>query len=105
MVVGFSLRTTRNIQLDNQKPTVAVSSLFGVGIEDDGALIGVSLTVEPVSETKTTAIVTYATAQAAAVKKALPSLFDANADKKKALSETILERVENFTLSPTFYDE
>jgi hypothetical protein len=58
-----------------------------------------------VSETQTTAIISYASAQAAAVKEALPNLFDPNADKKKALSEAILERVENFVLSPTFYEE
>lgn len=92
------------IELENQAPTVAVSSFFGVGHEGDGAVIGVMLTVVPVSETKTIAIVTYATDQKDAVKKALPDLFDANAEKKKALSETILQRVENFTLSPTFYD-
>jgi len=38
------------------------------------------------------------------VKKALPYLFDANADKKTVLSENILQRVENFVLAPAFYD-
>jgi hypothetical protein len=92
------------IELDDQAPTVAVSSLFGVGDNENGDIIGVMLTVVPVSPTKTVAIVSYATAQANAVKKALPDLFDEKSDKKQALSGTILQRVENFTLSPTFYD-
>jgi hypothetical protein len=92
------------IELEGQAPTVAVSSLFSVGSEENGDIIGVMLTVVPVSATKTTAIISYATAQADAVKKALPNLFDASADKKKALSETILQRVENFVLAPATFD-
>lgn len=94
----------RIIELEDQTPTVAVSSLFGVGNEQNGDIVGVMLTVLPVSVTKTIAIISYATTQADAVKRALPHLFDANSDKKKALSDTILQRVENLTLSPTFYD-
>jgi hypothetical protein len=92
------------IEIDDQAPTVAVSSLFGVGDKQNGDIIGVMLTVVPVSVTKTVAIISYATSEADAVKEALPDLFDENSDKKKGLSGTILQRVENFTLSPTFYD-
>lgn len=92
------------IELENQKPTVAVSSLFSVGKEQNDDIVGVMLTVVPVSAAKTAAIVSYATAQSKAVKNALPKMFDANADKKKELSEIILQRIENFVLGPVFYD-
>lgn len=92
------------MELEGQTPTVAVSSLFGFGKEQNGDIIGIMLTVMPVSATKTTAILSYATAHADAVKKALPNLFDLNGDKKASLSELILQRVENFVLAPGFYD-
>lgn len=93
----------RIITLDKQKPTLAVSSFFGVGTDKDGDTIGVMLSLIPEAE-KTTALLSYATAQKEPIKKALPDLFDDTADQKKALSHTILQRVENFTLAPTFYD-
>ncbi|HWO00781.1 MAG TPA: hypothetical protein VNS63_16095 [Blastocatellia bacterium] len=92
------------IDLENQTPSVAVSSLFSVGQAQKNDILGVMLTVVPVSATKTTALVSYATDQVDAVKNALPYLFDANADKKTVLSENILQRVENFVLAPAFYD-
>lgn len=93
----------RIITLEAQKPTVAVSSFFGMGAEKNGDIIGGMLSVIPEAE-KTTAVFSYATAQKDAVMKAVPDLFDDNVDKKKALSHIILQRTENFTLSPTFYD-
>jgi hypothetical protein len=93
----------RIITFDGQKPTLAVSSFFGVGSEKNGDTIGVMLSVVP-EDAKTTAVLSYATAQKDAVKKALPELFEDKADHKKALSYTILQRVENFTLAPAFYD-
>jgi hypothetical protein len=93
----------RIITLEGQKPTLAVSSFFGLGSEDNGDVRGVMLSVIPEAE-KTTAILTYATAQKADIVKEIPDLFDDGADHKKALSNTILQRVENFTLAPAFYD-
>ena len=91
------------ITLEGQKPTLAVSSFFGLGSEKNGDIIGVMLSVIPEPE-KTTAILAYATAQKEAIKKAAPDLFDDEGDLKKALSNTILQRVENFTLAPEFYN-
>jgi hypothetical protein len=93
----------RIITLSGQKPTIAVSSFFGVGSEKNGDTIGVMLSVVPESE-KTTAVLSYATAQKDAVTKALPDLFDDRADPERALSHTVLQRVENFTLAPAYYD-
>jgi hypothetical protein len=66
---------------------MAVSLLFGVGKEENGDLIGVMLTVVPVSATKTTAMLSYSTAHAEAVKKALPKLFAAS-DKRPRCRKT-----------------
>jgi hypothetical protein len=93
----------RIITLEGQKPTLAVSSFFGAGSEENGDIIGVMMSVIPEAE-KTTAILSYATAQKGAIKKAIPDLFDDKTGQKKALSHTILQRVENFTLSPAFYN-
>lgn len=93
----------RVITLEGQKPTLAVSSLFGLGTEQNGDIIGVMMSVVPEAE-KTTAVLSYATAQAEAIKTAIPDLFDDVADQKKALSNLTLQRVENVTLSPDFYN-
>lgn len=93
----------RIVTINGQKPTLAVSSFFGVGSGKNGDTIGVMLSVVPEIE-KTTAVLSYAMSQKDAVTKALPDLFDDTADQKKALSHTILQRVENFTLAPAFYD-
>lgn len=93
----------RIITLEGQKPTVAVSSFFGLGAEQNGDTIGAMLTVIPEAD-KTTAILSYATAQGEAIRKGIPDLFDDGADQKKALSNLILQRVENFTLAPGFYN-
>jgi hypothetical protein len=65
----------RIITLEGQKPTVAVSSFFGLGAEQNGDTIGVMLTVIPEAE-KTTAILSYAKAQGEVVKKAIMTQAD-----------------------------
>jgi hypothetical protein len=91
------------ITMTGLKPTVAVSAFFGLGAEENGDIIGVALTAIPETD-KTTAILSYASAQSEAIKKAVPAFFDENSDPRKPLSHLILQRVENFTLSPEFYD-
>jgi hypothetical protein len=92
------------IELNDQSPTVAVSSLFSVDHDQAGDIIGPTLTVVPVDGTKTVAILSYPKDQAQAITAKIPELFDDAADKRKALSKLILQRVENFTLAPKFYD-
>jgi hypothetical protein len=74
-----------------------------MGTEENGDVIGGMFSVIPEAE-KTTAVLSYASSQKGAITKSVPDLFDDNADKRRALSHTILQRMENFTLSPTFYD-
>jgi hypothetical protein len=91
------------IELDNQAPTIAAASLFSVAHDKAGNIVGPMLSVLPLSATKTVSVVSYPKSQEAEIKKALPKLFD-DSDKKKALSELILQRVENFALAPATYD-
>jgi hypothetical protein len=91
------------IELNDQTPSVAVSSIFSVAHDEAGDIVGPMLNVVPVGATKTVAVVSYPKSQAEAIKKGLPGLFD-ESDKKKALSELILQRVENFVLAPAVYD-
>ncbi|MBB4365014.1 hypothetical protein GGD65_006078 [Bradyrhizobium sp. CIR18] len=90
------------VELDDQIPTVAVSSFFSID-HDGNNIIGPLFNVVPVSDKKTVAVLSYPKAQEDPIKKALAKLFD-EPDKKEALSVLILQRVENFVLSPTFYD-
>lgn len=91
------------VSMTGLKPTVAVSSFFGLGTEENGEIIGVALTVIPEAE-RTTAILSYAVAQSDIIRKKLTTFFDEKCDPRKPLSNLILQRVENFTLSPDFYD-
>jgi hypothetical protein len=92
------------IELAQQAPTIAVSSLFSVAHNEAGDIVGPTLTVVPVDATRTVAIISYPKEQAQAVKEGLPKLFESSADKRAELLKVILQRVENFTLSPKFYN-
>jgi hypothetical protein len=90
--------------LTDQAPTIAASSLFSVTHDEAGDIMGPTLNIVPVNTAKTVAILSYPKEQADAVKMALPELFQADGDKKAGLSKVILQRVENFTISPKFYN-
>lgn len=93
------------IEMDNQKPVVAASSLFSIGFSDEGDIIGPTLNVVPVDERKTVAIISYPTEQEADVKASLAKVFDADEKTLKyELAKLVIQRVENFTLSPAHYD-
>jgi hypothetical protein len=92
------------IELTQQTPTIAVSSLFSVAHDKSGDIVGPTLNVVPVEATRTVSIISYPKEQTQAVKEGLPKLFESNANKRAELSKVILQRVENFTLSPKFYN-
>ncbi|MBH5397381.1 hypothetical protein HZZ13_06195 [Bradyrhizobium sp. CNPSo 4010] len=91
------------IELKDQAPTVAVSSFFSVAFDENEDIIGPLFNVVPLDATNTVAILSYPQEHKAEIKAKLPKVFE-GADNKKALSHLILQRVENFVLSPTFYD-
>jgi hypothetical protein len=89
------------IEMDNQKPVLAASSLFSTGFTEEGDIIGPTLNIVPLSATKTVAIVSCPKEQEAAVKASLAKVFDADEKTlKHELAKLVLQRVENFTLSP-----
>jgi hypothetical protein len=92
------------ITMDNQAPVLAVSDLFSVGHTDDGEPRAVMLSVMPLGPNYTVAFLTYAREHEDGVKAALASVF--NADEKTLkheLAKLIIERAENFALSPAHY--
>jgi hypothetical protein len=92
------------ITMDNQAPVLAVSSLFSIGVTSGNDLIAVMLTVLPLGPTYTVAFLTYAAEHEVAVKKELASVFDADEKTlKHELAKLIIEKVENFALSPSHY--
>lgn len=93
------------IEMDNQKPVLAASSLFSTGFTEEGDIIGPTLNIVPLNETKTVAIISYPAEQETAVKASLAKVFDADEKTLKyELSKLVIQRVENFTLSPSHYD-
>lgn len=94
------------IELAEQKPTIAASSLFAVEHDKAGDIVGAMLTVLPVDLKKTIAIVSYPKKQKKVVEKGLSDLFEAKGSvtAKTELSKLVIQRVENFVLAPTFYN-
>lgn len=93
------------IEMNNQRSVLAASSLFSTGFTDQGDMIGPTLNIVPLNETKTVAIISYSSEQQAAVKASLAKVFDADEKTLKyELAKLILQRVENFTLSPAHYN-
>jgi hypothetical protein len=93
------------IEMDNQKPVVAASSLFSIGFTAEGEIIGPTLNIVPLNATKTVAIVSYPAEQQLAVKASLAKVFNAGKKTLKyELAKLVIQRVENFTLSPAHYN-
>jgi hypothetical protein len=94
------------ITMDGQAPVLAASALFSTGFTADGDLIGPTLNVVPLSENKSVAVISYPTEQEANVKADLSKVFDADENTLiYELAKLIIERVENFTLSPAHYEK
>lgn len=93
------------IEMDNQQPVLAVSSLFSTGFTEQGDMIGPTLNIVPLNEKKSVAIISYPHEQETAVKTSLAKIFDADEQTLKyELAKLVIQRVESFTLSPTHYD-
>jgi hypothetical protein len=93
------------IEMDNQKPVLAASSLFSTGFTEEGDIIGPTLNILPLNETKSVAIISCPAEQEAAVEASLAKVFDADEKTLKyELAKLVIQRVENFTLSPAHYD-
>lgn len=92
------------VETEGQPPILAASALFSVAFSSDGSPIMITLNVVPLSEDKTAAVITYPLATEMIVKKALAGLFGANGQTiQYELAKLIIQRVENFALSPAHY--
>jgi hypothetical protein len=93
------------IEMDNQRPVLAASALFSTGFTKEGDIIGPTLNIVPLNEKKTVAVISYPAEQEAAVKAALAKIFGADEKTLKyELAKLVIQRVENFVLSPAHYD-
>jgi hypothetical protein len=94
------------ITMDGQAPVLAASALFSTGFTTDGGIIGPTLNVVPLSESKSVAVISYPTEQETEVMAALAKVFDADEKTLKyELAKLIIQRVENFTLCPAHYEK
>jgi hypothetical protein len=94
------------ITMDGQAPVLAASALFSSGFTADGDIIGPTLNVVPLNESKSVAVISYPAEQAGDVTTSLANIFDANEKTLKyELAKLIIQRVENFTLCPAHYEK
>jgi hypothetical protein len=92
------------LELPKQAPVIAVSSLFSTGFTDKGDIIGPTFNVIPVEGNKTLAILSSPKEQAKSVEASLAKMLKACDDKLKyEISKLIIQRIENFILSPAHY--
>ena len=92
------------ITMDNQAPVLAASALFSVDFTDEGDIIGPTLNVVPLSEKQSVAVISYPAEQEGKIKEKLAKVFDADEKAlKHELAKLIVQRVDNFTLSPAHY--
>lgn len=92
------------ITMDNQAPVLACSALFSTGFTADDEIIGPMLNVVPLNDKQSVALLSCPAKQWAEIKRTLSNVFDADEKTlKHELAKLIIERVENFTLSPAHY--
>jgi hypothetical protein len=93
------------IEMDNQKPVLAASSLFSTAFTKEGDMIGPTLNIVPLNEAKSVAIISCPAEPGVSVWASLAKVFDADEKTLKyELAKLVIQRVENFTLSPAHYD-
>lgn len=91
------------IELDGQKPVLAVSSLFSfLDLPRPEDFARCVLNVAPLTPTKTAVVFSYAGPDAACVRTRLARILTASgAYQRYELSRLILEHIENFVLAPS----
>lgn len=92
--------------MDGQAPVLAASALFSTGFTVDRDIIGSTLNVVPINNSRSVAIISYPFGHRAEVKAALAKVFDADEKTLKyELAKLIIQRIENFVLSPAHYEK
>jgi hypothetical protein len=93
------------LELPNQAPVLAVSALFSTSHSEQGDIIGPTLNIVPMNEKRTAVILSCPTEQENSVKEALKTTCQAEDDRlRHEISKLIIQRVENFVLSPKHYN-
>jgi hypothetical protein len=91
--------------LEDQTPTVAVSSLFSLDDLLGGEPCMVHLSVMPLSATETGVVLSYANNATTRARDYLKRVLTTSAPARMLeLSRVILNHCENFVLSPTYFD-
>lgn len=87
-----------------QRPAVAASCLFSLDeVMKEEDVVRAILNVVPISENETAVIFSYSKADAGRARLALDRIISAQgAQQKYELSKLLIERTENFALSPAF---
>ena len=90
----------------DQSPTVAASCLFSIDeIVKDKDIVRAVLNVVPLNTTETAVVFTYTNADASRARIALDRVLQSvGFQQKYELSKLLLERTENFALSPAFVE-
>ncbi|WKA29333.1 hypothetical protein [Bradyrhizobium roseum] len=94
------------ITMNGQEPVVAASALLSSDFAEDGELIGPTFNVVPMDNDKSFAVLSYPSGQEPKIKADLPEIFDGDEDRLTyELAKLIIQRIENFVLSPSHYDK
>lgn len=90
------------IRLSNQMPAIAVSSLFSLrGCTRGDDLVRCALNVVPMTEGETIVVLSYGRDDVSPARNAFNRLLTTTGDYQKyQISKLIIERVENFVVSP-----
>jgi len=93
------------IEMNNLRPTIAVSSLFSLDqVVSGDDIVRVVLNVLPVDETRSVAIFSYTKQDAGKARAALDRVLAAQGDHQKyELSRLILSAIENFLIAPAHF--
>jgi len=93
------------LELPNQAPVLAVSCLFSTSHSEQGHIIGPTLNIVPLNEKRMAVILSCPTEQEVSVRKALKATCQAEDSRLRyEISKLIIQRVENFVLSPKQYN-
>lgn len=90
---------------DVEEPTLAASALFSLGRSqhDDNAMVGVCVTVLPVTRTQTAVLLSYLPRDAERARAELGRVLSASGvHQKYEVSRLLLSHCQNFVLSPSF---
>jgi hypothetical protein len=93
------------LELPNQAPVLAVSCLFSTSHSEQGHIIGPTLNIVPLNEKRMAVILSCPAEQEEPVRKALEATCQAEDNRLRyEISKLIIQRVENFVLSPKHYN-